>query len=147
MLPESTEPVIHVIDDDAPLRRSLLFLFESAGWSAVGHPSAESFLAAAPAMPVAGGCLVLDVRMTGMSGLELQRRLAAIAAPWPIVFITGHGDLEMATLALEAGAIAFLGKPCNDDALLNAVEHAIAASLAPPRSAAATAAESADAAG
>lgn len=133
MPPESAEPVIHVIDDEAPLRRSLIFLLESTGWTAVGHESAESFLDAAPAMPAAGGCLVTDVRMTGMSGLELQRRLAALSSPWPIVFITGHGDAEMAAHALAAGAAAFLRKPCNDNVLLDAVELAVAASLAPPR--------------
>jgi FixJ family two-component response regulator len=122
------EPVIHVIDDEAPLRRSLIFLLESAGWTAVGHESAESFLAAAPVIPAAGGCLVLDIRMPGMSGLELQRRLVAQSSAWPIVFITGHGDAEMAAHALAAGAVGFLRKPFSDHALLDAVESAIAAS-------------------
>lgn len=122
------EPIIHVIDDEAPLRRSLIFLLESAGWVTVGHESAESFLDAAPALPAAGGCLVLDIRMPGMSGLELQRYLAGHAAAWPIVFITGHGDAEMAAHALTAGAVAFLRKPFSDHALLDAVERAVAAS-------------------
>jgi FixJ family two-component response regulator len=125
------QPVIHVIDDEAPLRRSLIFLLESAGWVAVGHESAESFLDAAPAIPATGGCLVLDVRMPGMSGLELQRRLAAQSATWPIVFITGHGDTEMAALALEAGAVSFLRKPFNDHVLLDAVERAVTTSRRP----------------
>jgi two-component system, LuxR family, response regulator FixJ len=124
----SAEPIIHVIDDEAPLRRSLIFLLESAGWVAVGHASAESFLDAMPALPAAGGCLVLDIRMPGMSGLELQQRLAALASPWPIVFMTGHGDAEMAAHALAAGAVSFLRKPFRDQALLDAVESAVAAS-------------------
>ncbi len=128
MLQPSAEPIIHVIDDEAPLRRSLLFLLESAGWVAVGHESAEAFLRAAPTPPEAGGCLVLDIRMPGMSGLELQQRLAAQASPWPIVFISGHGDEEMASHALAAGAVGFLRKPFKDQALLDAVASAVAAS-------------------
>lgn len=72
---------------------------------------------------------MLDIRMPGMSGLELQRRLAAQPASWPIVFITGHGDAEMAAHALAAGAVGFLRKPFSDHALLDAVERAVAASL------------------
>lgn len=128
MLETSAEPIIHVIDDDAPLRRSLLFLLESAGWVAIGHESAESFLRAAPSLPASGGCLVLDIRMPGMNGLELQHRLATQASRWPIIFISGHGDAEMAAQALAAGAIGFLRKPFKDQALLDAVESAIAAS-------------------
>jgi len=122
------DPIIHVIDDDAPLRRSLLFLLESAGWIDIGHESAASFLRAAPDLPEGGGCLVLDIRMPGMNGLELQDRLAARASPWPIVFISGHGDAELAAHALTAGAVGFLRKPFKDQALLDAVESAIAAS-------------------
>lgn len=128
MVQTSAEPIIHVIDDEAPVRRSLLFLLESAGWAAVGHESAEAFLDAVPPLPAGGGCLVLDIRMPGMSGLELQHHLAALASPWPIVFISGHGDAEMATRALAAGAVAFLRKPFRDQALLDAVESAVAAS-------------------
>lgn len=124
------EPVIHVIDDDAPLRRSLIFLLESAGWRALGHDSAEAFLDAAPPLPAAGGCLVLDERMPGMSGLELQDLLAARSSPWPIVFMSGHGEADMAARARKAGAIAFLSKPFSDHALLGAVERAVAASRA-----------------
>ncbi len=144
------EPVIHVIDDEAPFRRSLIFLLESAGWTAVGHDSAESFLGADPAIPPAGGCLVLDIRMTGMSGLELQCRLASRSSPWPIVFISGHADAAMAAHALMASAVAFLRKPFKDDVLLDAVEHAVAASLHSVRSVGskpATTAEMADAEG
>ena len=75
-------PAIHVVDDEAPFRRSLLFLLESVGWKAVGHESAEAFLEAAPAFPAGGGCIVLDIRMPRVSGLELQRRLP-IAVIYP----------------------------------------------------------------
>jgi FixJ family two-component response regulator len=120
-----SESVIHVVDDEAAFRRSLIFLLESVGWRVIGHESAESFLAAAPALPEEGGCLLLDVRMPCMSGFELQRRLLAGGEPWPIVFMTGHGDEEMAAHALRAGACDFLHKPFADQVVLDAVERAI----------------------
>jgi FixJ family two-component response regulator len=129
MSPTLVQPVIHVIDDEAPFRRSLIFLLESTGWTAIGHDSAESFLGADPALPSAGGCLVLDIRMTGMSGLELQHRLTSRSSPWPIVFISGHADAEVVAQAMSASAIAFLRKPFKDDVLFDAVQHAVAASL------------------
>ncbi len=128
MPPAPLEPAIHIIDDEAAFRRSLIFLLESAGWTAIGHDSAESFLRAEPVMPPAGGCLVLDVRMTGMSGLELQRRLASRSSPWPIIFVSGHADVAMTTYAPTANAVAFLRKPFKDDVLLDAVEYAVTAS-------------------
>lgn len=121
--PESA--VIHVIDDEAPFRRSLLFLLESAGWYAVGHESALDFLATAPAFHPAGGCIVLDVRMPRLSGLELQRRLNAADNPFPILFMTGHGDVELAVQAMKAGALDFLQKPFRDQPFLDAVERAV----------------------
>jgi two-component system, LuxR family, response regulator FixJ len=120
-----SEPVIHVIDDEAAFRRSLVFLLESAGWQVIGHDSAESFLAAAPTLPDHGGCLLLDVRMPRMSGFELQRHLQAGLEPWPIVFMSGHGDEEMAAHALRAGALDFLHKPFADQVVLDAVERAV----------------------
>ncbi len=128
MLPVPDEPVVHVIDDEAPLRRSLIFLLESAGWLAVGHESAEAFLQAAPSLPATGGCLVIDIRMPGMSGLELQRRLATGDSAWPVVLMTGHGDAELASHAMENGAVDFLRKPFRDQQLLDTVERAIASS-------------------
>ncbi len=119
------QPVIHVVDDEAPFRRSLLFLLESMGWVAVGHESAEAFLAAAPPFPVGGGCLVLDIRMPRLSGLELQRRLQAADSPFPIIFMTGHGDVELAVQAMKAGAIDFLQKPFKDQLFLDTVERAV----------------------
>ena len=125
-------PVIHVVDDEAPFRRSLLFLLESVGWQAVGHESAEAFLAAAPAFPAGGGCLVLDIRMPRVSGLELQRRLKAgdpAANPFPIIFMTGHGDVELAVQAMKEGAVDFLQKPFKDQQFLDTVERAVQLSL------------------
>lgn len=126
--PTEPTPVIHVVDDEAPFRRSLLFLLESAGWRAEGHASAEAFLAAAPSFPGAGGCLVLDIRMPQVSGLELQRRLKAAASPYPVIFMTGHGDIELAVQAMKEGAVDFLQKPFKDHCILDAVERAIAIS-------------------
>lgn len=119
------QPVIHVIDDEAPFRRSLLFLLESMGWQAVGHESAEAFLEAQPLFPPGGGCLVLDIRMPRISGLELQRRLQAVDSAFPIVFMTGHGDVELAVQAMKAGAVDFLQKPFKDHLFLDAVERAV----------------------
>ncbi|WP_374262261.1 response regulator transcription factor [Zoogloea sp.] len=122
-------PVIHVVDDEAPFRRSLLFLLESVGWQAVGHESAEAFLAAAPAFPAAGGCLVLDIRMPRVSGLELQRRLLAAGSSFPVIFMTGHGDVELAVQAMKDGALEFLQKPFKDQVFLDMVERAVQVSL------------------
>lgn len=118
-------PVIHVVDDEAPFRRSLLFLLESVGWQAEGHESAEAFLEAAPAFPPGGGCLVLDVRMPRLSGLELQRRLKAADSPYPVIFMTGHGDVELAVQAMKNGAVDFLQKPFKDQLFLDTVERAV----------------------
>lgn len=118
-------PVIHVIDDEAAFRRSLVFLLESAGWTAMEHDSAEAFLAALPTLQP-GGCLVLDVRMPGISGLELQQRLIAERRPWPVVFMTGHGDDELAARAIADGAVAFLRKPCSDQLFLDTIARAVA---------------------
>ena len=122
-------PVIHVIDDEAPFRRSLLFLLESMGWQTAGHESAEAFLEAAPAFPHGGGCLVLDIRMPRISGLELQRRLRAAGSPFPVIFMTGHGDVELAVQAMKDGAFDFLQKPFKDQQFLDTVERAVQLSV------------------
>lgn len=122
-------PVIHVIDDEAPFRRSLLFLLESAGWEAIGHESAEAFLEAAPVLPTSGGCLVLDIRMPRVSGLELQRRLNAAYSLFPVVFMTGHGEVDLAVQAMKEGAVDFLQKPFKDQLFLDTVERAVSISL------------------
>lgn len=125
MTPPDPDPIIHVIDDETSFRRSLVFLLESAGWTACEHASAESFLADLPALPPNGGCLVLDIRMPRVSGIELQRRLAALDSPWPIVFITGHGDVDLAVQAMKDGAVDFLQKPFKDQAFLDTIERAV----------------------
>ncbi|NMG27990.1 response regulator transcription factor [Aromatoleum evansii] len=119
------DAVIHVVDDDAAFRRSLVFLLESVGWRVASHASAEDFLATQAGSPEAPACLVLDIRMPTMSGLELQERLRAGGAVPPIVFITGHGDVELAVQAMKHGACDFLQKPFKDQALLDAVGAAV----------------------
>jgi FixJ family two-component response regulator len=124
-MPQIDDCVIHVVDDDAAFRRSLVFLLESVGWRVASWASAEEFLAAhsQPARDL--GCLVLDIRMPTMSGLELQTALEARAWHPPIVFITGHGDVELAVQAMKRGASDFLQKPFKDQALLDAVAAAV----------------------
>ena len=115
---------IHLVDDDAAFRRSMVFLLESMGWPVASHASAEDFLAATPE-PAAIACLVLDIRMPMMSGLELQQVLIARGCHLPIVFITGHGDVELAVQAMKHGAFDFLEKPFRDQRLLDVVSAAL----------------------
>ncbi|THF63350.1 response regulator transcription factor [Pseudothauera rhizosphaerae] len=116
---------IHIVDDDAAFRRSLVFLLESVGWQAVAHASAEDFLASCGDDCAGLACLVLDIRMPMMSGLELQQRLAQRGWTVPVVFITGHGDVELAVQAMKHGASDFLEKPFRDQALIDAVTAAV----------------------
>jgi FixJ family two-component response regulator len=122
-------PLIHIVDDEDPFRRSLVFLLESAGWQAIGYGSAEAFLQASPSLSSGGGCLVLDVRMPRISGLELQRRLQGSGSLFPVIFMTGHGDVELAVQAMKNGAVDFLQKPFKDQQFLDAVEAAVHLSL------------------
>ena len=116
---------IHLVDDDAAFRRSLVFLLESMGWPVQAHASAADYLdAGLPALEQTG-CLLLDVRMPGMSGLELQQALIARGCRLPIVFITGHGDVELAVQAMKHGAFDFLEKPFRDQRLLDVVSAAL----------------------
>jgi RNA polymerase sigma factor (sigma-70 family) len=115
--------VIHVVDDDAALRRSVVFLLESVGWSVVAHASAEEFIDRY--QPGTPGCLVLDIRMPAMSGLELQQALTARAIVVPVIFITGHGDISLAVQAMKQGAYDFIEKPYKDHVLLDAVARAV----------------------
>jgi len=117
------EPTVFVVDDDPSVRRSVVRLLESAGLRVEGFPSGEAFLERET--PWGPGCVVLDVRMSGMSGLELQRRLHATGRPMAIVFITGHGDVPMSVAAMKGGAVDFLLKPFDDEALLAAIDRAI----------------------
>jgi FixJ family two-component response regulator len=117
------EPVVLIIDDDALMRQALENLLQSVGHIARAFASTEAFLATE--RRDAPGCLVLDVRLPGQSGLELQRRLAAAGVDLPIVFITGHGDVPMSVSAMKAGAIEFLIKPFRDQDLLDAIHRGI----------------------
>jgi FixJ family two-component response regulator len=120
---ESAAAVVFVVDDDAAIRNSLRRLIMSVGFDVELFPSARAFLGAR--RPDAPGCLVLDVRLPGLSGLDLQRELAATDAELPIIFITGHGDIPMSVRAMKAGAIEFLTKPFREQELLDAIRHAI----------------------
>ena len=116
-------PVVFVVDDDPSVRSSLKFLLSSMGLQVESFDSAETFLQRKP--PDAPSCLVLDVRLRGLSGLDFQRELAARNIHIPIVFITGHGDIPMSVRAMKAGAIEFLTKPYRDQDLLDAVRIAL----------------------
>jgi FixJ family two-component response regulator len=119
--------VLFVVDDDAAMRRSLAYLFDSAGWKVESFASARDFLDRYDGhVP---GCLVLDVRMPLMSGLGLQQLLKEKEIHVPIVFLTGHGDLAMAVQAMKTGACDFLEKPCKDQILLDAVARAVQRSI------------------
>ena len=119
----SATPLISIVDDDDSLRNSLNNLIRSVGFGVQGFSSAEAFLSSNQLHDTA--CLILDVRMPGMSGLELQRQLVATNCGIPIIFITSHGDDNARTRALEAGAVDFLYKPFREEALLNAIYKAL----------------------
>ena len=118
------EALVFVVDDDASLRASLQDLLESVGLRVAACASAQEFLRCPP--PEGPSCLVLDVRLPGLSGLELQQRLAAGDLALPIIFITGYGDIPMSVQAMKAGAVEFLTKPFRDQDLLDAVHQALA---------------------
>ncbi|MFZ0272506.1 MAG: response regulator transcription factor [Acidobacteriaceae bacterium] len=116
-------PIVFVVDDDPSVRSSLTFLLSTVGLQAESFDSANSFLQRKP--PDAPSCLVLDVRLPGLSGLDFQRELAARKILIPIVFLTGHGDIPMSVRAIKAGAVEFLTKPFRDQDLLDAVRVAL----------------------
>ena len=116
--------MVSVVDDDASLRRSVRNLLTSVGFRVQAFASAEEFLESP--LRANTGCLVLDLRMAGMNGLELLRHLMATGSRIPVIILTAHGDDEPRQRALQAGAIAFLGKPFRGDALLDAVRTALA---------------------
>jgi RNA polymerase sigma factor (sigma-70 family) len=119
-----SEPTVFVVDDDDNIRESLRFLIESVGLKAQTFSSAQSFLENYdPAEP---GCVVLDVRMPGMSGLELQDELNAQGIEIPVIIVTAYGDIQMAVRAIKAGAIDFVEKPAGEQALLDQIQKAIA---------------------
>jgi RNA polymerase sigma factor (sigma-70 family) len=116
--------MVFVVDDDEAMRNSLKWLIESTGMPVRTYGSADEFLA--NYSPGRAGCLLLDVRMPGMSGLELQAHLARQSIRLPVIIITGHGDVGMAVRAMKAGAVDFIEKPFDDEALLNSIRHALA---------------------
>jgi len=118
------EPTVHVIDDDEAARDALAFLLDCAGLAVRSYESAVEFLNAVPTMD--HGCIITDVRMPEMSGVELIGRLKALAVADPVIVITGHADVPMAIQAMKAGVADFLEKPFSDDAILGAVRSALA---------------------
>ena len=116
-------PIVFIVDDDEAVRNSLRLLVKSVGLTAAALVSAQEFLATYD--PLQPGCLLLDVRMPGMSGLELQQRLNLLGAVIPVIFITGHGDVPMAVEAMQHGAFDFLQKPFRDQDLMDRIQRAL----------------------
>lgn len=116
-------PIVFVVDDDVSVRKSLELLIDSAGWQPETFASAQEFLSFPRVLTPS--CLVLDVTLPDISGLELQKRVAVDRIDMPIIFISGYGDVPMTVQAMKAGAVEFLTKPLGGDALLSAIGHAI----------------------
>ena len=129
---------VFLIDDEAGVRQALASMLSTYDFAVEAFASADAFLAAHG--NVDGGCVVADVRMPGMSGLDLQRELARRGSPLPVVLVTGHGDIPMAVAALKAGAQDFLEKPVDDEALVAAIQRALATSARRQEAASAVAA-------
>ena len=115
---------VHVVDDDAAVRRSLERLLDAAGFHVVSYQSPAAFLNAASGL--SAGCVLLDIRMPGVDGLEVQARLNRLRVNLPVIVMTGHGDVPSAVRAMKAGAVDFLEKPFDDETLLNAIGGAFA---------------------
>lgn len=124
---QEMKPLVRVIDDDDAMRRSWTFLIEGEGWNVITYSDALDFLSSNDFHRP--GCIVLDVRMPRMSGLELQDRLMKLKVDLPIIFISGHGDIDMAVHTLKIGAVDFLQKPVDDQRLLNAINKAVSTNL------------------
>ena len=123
-----TEPLIRIVDDDAAVLEGLAFILEGEGWKVRTYDSAEKFLREdAPSVP---GCLILDINMPGMNGLDLQRTMRDRGYGLPIIFLTGHGDIDVAISTIRLGAVEFLQKTCDNDRLISAVRDAVARSRA-----------------
>lgn len=123
MLQADAKPVVFVVDDDVSVRESLELLITSEGWEPELFSSAQEFLGRPRAL--APSCLILDVNLPDLNGLELQKRIASDRIEMPIIFITGYGDVPMTVRAMKAGAAEFLTKPFGDDVLVNAIRNAI----------------------
>ena len=122
------ETLIRIVDDDDSLRDALRFMLETEGWRVADHAGAREFLTRdAPSTP---GCVVLDIRMPGMSGIEAQRAMLERGIDLPIIFLTGHGDIDMAVSALQEGALDFIQKPVDNERLLAVIAYAASANLA-----------------
>jgi two-component system response regulator FixJ len=119
-----TQTVVHIVDDDEAIRRGLSLLAQSAGHPVLAHASAEAFLD--HIAPDGGGCVIADVRMPGMSGLELQRVMRQRGIDLPLIIMTGHGDVPMAVEALKNGAEDFLEKPFDENVFLGSIDKALA---------------------
>lgn len=119
---------VFVLDDDVSVRESLELLIKAGGWRAETYARADAFLAR-PAIDDAA-CLILDVELPDLNGLDVQTRVAAIQETMPVIFVTGHGDIPMSVRAMKAGAVEFLTKPFSDETLLGAIRDAIARSRA-----------------
>jgi RNA polymerase sigma factor (sigma-70 family) len=117
------KPIVFVVDDDISVRESLESLIRCEGWEPVTFASAEEFLSRPRVL--APSCLILDVSLPDLNGLDLQKRIASDRKDMPIIFITGHGDVPMTVKAMKAGAVEFLTKPFGDEALLSAIRHSI----------------------
>jgi two-component system response regulator FixJ len=115
--------VVHVIDDDADVRQSLAFLLSTAGLAVRVHESATAFMKVLP--EIGEGCILTDVRMPGVDGIELQRRLKSSGHDLPVIVMTGHGDVALAVEAMKAGATDFIEKPFDDEVLLAAIRSAL----------------------
>jgi two-component system response regulator FixJ len=124
----SPKPTIYIVDDDQAVRDGLTALLDVHGHELRTFESAERFLDAIT--PGAAGCAILDIRMPGMSGLDLQRELKRRGIPLPVIIITGHGDVPLAVAALKAGAVDFLEKPFDSDALLASIDEALRRGMA-----------------
>jgi FixJ family two-component response regulator len=123
MSPQPGAPTVFIIDDDADVRASVAGLLKSVGLCSESFGSAQEFLSRK--RPDGPSCLVLDVRLPGMNGLDVQRELADAGVPIPLIFITGHGDIPMTVRAMKSGAVEFLTKPFNDQELLDAIYQAL----------------------
>jgi FixJ family two-component response regulator len=122
----TVKPIVFVVDDDVSVRESLELLIENQGWQPKTFASAQEFLGSPRAF--VPSCLLLDISLPGLNGLELQRRIAVERIDMPIIFITGHGDVPKTVQAMKAGAVEFLTKPFNDEVLLTAIQQALARS-------------------
>lgn len=119
-----SDAIVYIVDDDEPIRKSLSLLMKSEGYRSVPCASAQEFLERFDSQ--SPGCVVLDVRMPGMSGLELQQLLADRGSPVPVIIMTGHGDVAMAVRAMKAGARDFIEKPFDNQVLLDRIAEALA---------------------